>query len=1245
MKNLLLLTAILMGLPVSFQAKAQQKHKKKIDIRIDNMKYWKKMAEQGLVPVAPARSIPQAHYKGSGIQAKSVNTDDSPDIPVNDDGNNTQSENAVFVNPTDNAQVLNSNNSTTWSGGSVGNVYGADYLYTNDYALTWGGNIQGAGENNSGDPATAISLDGSRHYIGFINNNSGQSVSYSTDAGNTWNTVVAGNASGSMLDKNHLWIDNSPSSPYEGNVYDAWTDFGGSIADNIGFVYSTDGGASFSTPVNISAAVNAGSHNQGVNLQTGPNGEVYAVWTIYDSFPSDETAIGFAKSSDGGVSFEPATRIISNIRGIRNSGVSKNQRVNSFPVMAVDISGGENNGNIYVVWTNVGIPGTNTGTNRSVYLIKSTDKGTTWSNPVRVNQGTFADGKEAYLPWITCDPENGILSVIFYDDRNVNSTEVETWVANSYDGGDTWEDFKVSDVAFTPTPISGLADGYMGDYLGISARGGMVYPTWADNRNAYVQTFVSPFETNNRDKPANLNINLTFATGQTDLTWTYNGAKNMQYFVIYRDNVQIGTSNTTSFTDNLPDYGIYTYSVTAMHEDGESSAARNSIQWGDPHIEVIPGSLTETLQPSQTSVRVLTVYNTGELDLTYNINTVITSAKDTNTYCSASGGGNDEYISGVEIGTISNTGTPQSNYADYTNLSTEVETGNTYTITITSGEHWDSDDLGIWVDWNQDQDFDDPGEQVYCGVNMGGEGSFEITVPDNALNGSTRMRIRQKYSGDDCGSPCGTTSYGEVEDYTLDVNAWIHTDSGSGIILPGQSEQINVNFDASDLTAGDYFATITFNSNATGQPQLDVPVTLHVVNNTNLQSNASADDYSVCEGSSTTLHANPVGGSGNYTFTWTSVPSGFSSTEENPAVSPTENTVYTVVVSDGTDTVSSNVSITVQNNPVQANTPSGDTELCQDADNSTYTTDPVDGALSYEWSLNPATAGSIFENGTSAEINWDASFTGTVQISVSGVNNCGNGTASTPLTVNVYSLPEVSLSTFDDVCSNTPAFPLTGGTPEGGTYSGPGVSNNEFDPSSSGVGTFTITYTYTNDNGCEGIATQNITVNPVPVVTLSNFESVYDYEPGFELTGGTPEGGTYSGTGVSNGYFYPGIAGAGTHTITYTYTGDYECENYAESNIEVISSLDVDNIHYTTQIHVYPNPSRNVLYVSLHTRKAQTIEISIVNQLGIKLLTNQPFVSDDKKIALKLDYINAGVYYVQVKDEKTYYVRKFIIQK
>ena len=93
-----------------------------------------------------------------------------------------------------------------------------------------------------------------------------------------------------------------------------------------------------------------------VNITTGPNGEVYVIWAIYDGWPTDETAIGMARSFDGGATYVPATRIIQGIRGIRVLALIKYAE-QFIPSMTCDISGHEFSGNIYVVWTNVGVPG------------------------------------------------------------------------------------------------------------------------------------------------------------------------------------------------------------------------------------------------------------------------------------------------------------------------------------------------------------------------------------------------------------------------------------------------------------------------------------------------------------------------------------------------------------------------------------------------------------------------------------------------------------------------------------------------------------------------------------------------------------------------------------------------------------------------------------------------------------------------------------------------------------------------
>jgi hypothetical protein len=170
-------------------------------------------------------------------------------------------------------------------------------------------------------------------------------------------------------------------------------------------------------------------------------------------------------------------------------------------------------------------------------------------------------------------------------------------------------------------------------------------------------------------------------------------------------------------------------------------------------------------------------------------------------YCSASAGG-DEYISGIQIGTINNTGTEEDDYTNYTNLSTGLRINQSYSIIVTYGVSYIEDDLGIWIDLNQDGDFDDADENVLCvtGIEYLQE-TYTFTLPQTAQTGATTMRIRLKYNNSNCPSPCGNTNYGEVEDYRIDVlpglNTWLGTSSDwtdasnwSGGIVPNSDYKV-----------------------------------------------------------------------------------------------------------------------------------------------------------------------------------------------------------------------------------------------------------------------------------------------------------------------------------------------------------------------------------------------------------------------------------------------------------------------
>ncbi|WP_298309962.1 M14 family zinc carboxypeptidase [uncultured Aquimarina sp.] len=139
------------------------------------------------------------------------------------------------------------------------------------------------------------------------------------------------------------------------------------------------------------------------------------------------------------------------------------------------------------------------------------------------------------------------------------------------------------------------------------------------------------------------------------------------------------------------------------------------------------------------------------------------------TYCSSQGNNvNDEYIDYVSIGGIDNTSAATSGYTDYTNLTGAMSYGqNTivlslnYTGTVYT-EYWN-----VWIDYNQDGTFDTSELIVSESTRSDANQSYDFTVPSTASTGVTRMRVSLKYNA--TATPCETFTYGEVEDYTVNI--------------------------------------------------------------------------------------------------------------------------------------------------------------------------------------------------------------------------------------------------------------------------------------------------------------------------------------------------------------------------------------------------------------------------------------------------------------------------------------------
>jgi hypothetical protein len=160
-------------------------------------------------------------------------------------------------------------------------------------------------------------------------------------------------------------------------------------------------------------------------------------------------------------------------------------------------------------------------------------------------------------------------------------------------------------------------------------------------------------------------------------------------------------------------------------------------------------------------------------------------------YCGG-GANNDtqEYISNVVAGSISNA-TSHSSYSNYTTLSTDITVGTSLPIAVTLGNSFSTDHVMIWVDWNHNGSFADGGEQEYFSSNGIGPFNANISAPAAALAGPTRMRVRMSDSSQgNVSSPCGFSTFGEVEDYTLNVIIPINVTEEEGNVTEEGSPQL-----------------------------------------------------------------------------------------------------------------------------------------------------------------------------------------------------------------------------------------------------------------------------------------------------------------------------------------------------------------------------------------------------------------------------------------------------------------------
>lgn len=164
----------------------------------------------------------------------------------------------------------------------------------------------------------------------------------------------------------------------------------------------------------------------------------------------------------------------------------------------------------------------------------------------------------------------------------------------------------------------------------------------------------------------------------------------------------------------------------------------------------------------------------------------------------------------------------------------------------------------------------------------------------------------------------------------------------------------------------------------------------------------------------------------------------------------------------------------------------------------------------------------------------------------------------------VFDLPTVVLTDLQDiVCEDATNVDLTElSSPAGGTFSGNGVEDNEFNPAEALIGSNEITYVYTDENGCSNSDITEITVVELPEVTLDEISEQCSNGKEVDLTNfAEPQGGAFSG-GIyvsADGEFTPSLAAIGSNEVTYTVQAN-GCFNSATIQVEIENCSDLSGV-------------------------------------------------------------------------------------
>ncbi|MBI5914692.1 MAG: T9SS type A sorting domain-containing protein [Bacteroidetes bacterium] len=231
------------------------------------------------------------------------------------------------------------------------------------------------------------------------------------------------------------------------------------------------------------------------------------------------------------------------------------------------------------------------------------------------------------------------------------------------------------------------------------------------------------------------------------------------------------------------------------------------------------GATTATINNLNSGTYSVVVTDANGCTATGSVVISVSGSNPTN-YCASSGTPWVDWITRVKINTIDNA-SGKSQYSNFTNISTNLNTGTSYTVTLENGFSWQTYDeyWKVWIDYNRNGTFEEPAEIAYSGIlpappvgSPGGVKTGTVIVPASADLGLTRMRVSLKRGA--YATPCETIPFGEVEDYTINLAS----DGPVPCSITATIANITCNANGTGTNPNDdtFTFSLTMNGNGTG---------------------------------------------------------------------------------------------------------------------------------------------------------------------------------------------------------------------------------------------------------------------------------------------------------------------------------------------------------------------------------------------------------------------------------------------